>query len=171
MQVSIRPPNQPEGTQLAEVTVKPGPLTLIADVEAGAADPQVEWNFDDRTAWGNLPPSMLQNPAAGGEFGVPGNPQGGGFPGAFPGQRGVPGQPGMMGQPGTMPGGVPVGGLPEGAVEILGPRVDARGLTASFAYPNEEQNYRDRSDRYRQERQERAGHRPPFWSKCAADFF
>jgi hypothetical protein len=24
----------------------------------------------------------------------------------------------------------------------MGPRIDARGLTASFTYPNEEQNYR-----------------------------
>ena len=124
MEVSIRPPDAPEGAQLAEVTVKPGPVTLIADVEAGAADPQVEWNFDADSV-GNFPP-----------------------PGGFPGQDNFPGAPG--GFPGGGPGGFPGGGIPggfpgvegDGAVEITGPRVDARGLTATFTYPNEEQNYR-----------------------------
>jgi hypothetical protein len=44
-----------------------------------------------------------------------------------------------------MPGFNPEGGFPggEGAPVVpAGPRVDARGLTAAFTYPNEEQNYR-----------------------------
>ena len=159
IQVSIRPPDQPEGSQLAEITVRPGPITLIADVEAGAADPQIEWNFDADNI-GNLPPSVLQNPGAGpvdingnplGGFGAPGQgglPGQGGFPGAapggFPGQRGA----GRPGAPGARPGGF--AGRPDGemtapgadATANLGPRIDARGLTANFTYPNEEQNYR-----------------------------
>lgn len=29
-----------------------------------------------------------------------------------------------------------------GTAAVVGPRIDARGLTATFTYPNEEQNYR-----------------------------
>ena len=170
MEVSVRSPNAPEGSQVAEVTVKPGPVTLIADVEAGAADPQVEWNFDADNV-GNFAPPV---PAGG----FPGAPDGGGFPGGgggFPGgggsggfdPRGGGGFPGggIPGGGGFTPrggggfpgGGIPGGGIPgggfgfpgagggvgpDGTPIALGPRVDARGLTATFTYPNEEQNYR-----------------------------
>jgi hypothetical protein len=46
MSVSIRRPTDPVGTQIAEITVRPGPLTLVADVASGTADPVIEWNFD-----------------------------------------------------------------------------------------------------------------------------
>ena len=138
MEVSIRPPDAPEGTQQAEITVKPGPVTLIADVEAGAADPQVEWNFDADSV-GNFPPPGGFDPRGGllGQGGFPG----GGAPGGFPGGGAPGGFPGG-GAPGGFPGGGAPGGDGDGAVEITGPRVDARGLTATFTYPNEEQNYR-----------------------------
>ena len=126
MQVSIRRLSDEPGTQSAEITVRPGAVTLVADVEAGAADPAIEWNFDADNV-GNLPIK-----------GAEGTQPGGQTPGGFPG-----GDPGMA--PGAMPGGgFPVGGAPvEGTVTIpLGPRVDARGLVAKFEYPNEEQNYR-----------------------------
>ena len=153
MQVSIRPSNQPEGAQVAEVTVKPGPITLIADVEAGAADPQVEWNFDADNV-GNLP---LPTPPGGfpGGFGTDdgrgGDPRGGGFDprgggnfdprggGNFDPRGGGNFDP-RGGRGGGDEGGR--GGMDGGLVEITGPRVDARGLTATFTYPNEEQNYR-----------------------------
>lgn len=96
MTVSIRRPVDAPGAQMGEIQVKPGPLTLIADVEAGAADPSVEWSFDADNE-GNLPPSPL---------------------------AGVP-----------LAGAVP-------APAANGPRLDARGVTATFTYPNEEQNYR-----------------------------
>src|SRR5690606_2680506 len=41
MQVSIRQLTDPPGTQIADITVRPGPITLVADVEAGAADPAI----------------------------------------------------------------------------------------------------------------------------------
>lgn len=155
MEVSIRPTDAAEGSQMAEVTIKPGPITLIADVEAGAADPQVEWNFDADNV-GNFPPPTPPGGFPGAEGGFPGGAPGGGFPGAVPGggfpggaPGGFPGRPGGAGIPGGAPGGgFPGGGFPggvaggDGAVEIAGPRVDARGLTATFTYPNEEQNYR-----------------------------
>lgn len=137
MMVSVRLPDQPPGASIGEVTVKPGRVTLIADVEAGAADPVVEWNFDaDNT--GILPPPALNGPAPG--VGPDGAPVAG-FNGA-----GFGGAPLPTGAPTT-----PIGGLP-GAINpetgqpveggFTGPRIDARGLTASFTYPNEEQNYR-----------------------------
>ena len=145
MEVSIRPPDSPEGAQMAEITVKPGPITLIADVEAGAADPQVEWNFDADNV-GHFPPPTPPGgfPGAATPGGFAGAVPGGGFPGGgFPG-GGAPG-----GFPGATPGGgFPGGGAPGGVVgeggpiELTGPRVDARGLIATFTYPNEEQNYR-----------------------------
>lgn len=116
--VSIRRPDDAAGAGPAEIEVKPGAVSLIADVEAGAADPIVEWNFDADNV-GNLPPGALNVPAIpqGGEGIDPANPNVG-FPGAVPGA--VAGQAGV----------------------IDGPRLDARGLTATFEYPNEEQNYR-----------------------------
>ncbi len=151
--VSIRTPDKPAGTQMAELEWKPErPLVLVADVEAGAADPQVEWNFDADNV-GNLPaPAVSGGPVAGGAVGPDGavNPAPGGFPpGVFPtapqrnprAQLGVgPTQrmprtnPLLGGNNGTLPG--------AGAAVPLGPRIDARGLVASFSYPNEEQNYR-----------------------------
>lgn len=160
MTVSLRRPSDAAGAQIAEITVKPGPVTLVADVEAGATDPIVEWNFDADKV-GNLPPGALSNPmgAMGGMgdgmgtpgMGMPGMAMpGGGFPGAagqgaFGGtpttSRVVPpGMPGMGG-PGMVPG-MP-GMTPDGMMGMqVGPRLDARGLTATFEYPNEEQNYR-----------------------------
>jgi hypothetical protein len=100
MTVSIRPTQDPAGTQIGEIVAKPGRITLVADVEAGTADPSIEWDFDaDKT--GNLPAPALNA-------------------GAFA-------QPTIDGT--TAP-------------EIVGPRIDARGITATFDYPNEEQNYR-----------------------------
>ncbi len=120
IQVSIRKLNDPPGTQVADITVRPGPITLVADVESGAADPAIEWNFDADNV-GNLP------------FPTP--------PGAAP--AGVPfgGDPAMAPvEPNMFPGGVPGGEM--AAPVPLGPRIDARGLVAKFDYPNEEQNYR-----------------------------
>lgn len=113
--VSIRRPEDPPGTQVAEVEFKPGAVTLIADVEAGAADPAVEWNFDADNV-GNLPLTVLTKPNAP-------NPALGELP---------------FGE-GELGGEFPVGGQ---APVPAGPRLDARGLTATFTYPNEEQNYR-----------------------------
>jgi hypothetical protein len=121
MQVSIRRLSDPPGTQTAEITVRPGAITLVADVEAGAADPAIEWNFDADNV-GNLPVKAPE-----------GAPPGGQTPGGFPGA-----------DPGAMPGGIPGAGMPaESAAAVpLGPRIDARGLIAKFEYPDEEQNYR-----------------------------
>jgi len=102
MTVSIRRSQDPAGTQTGEIEVKPGRISLVADLEAGTGDPTIEWDFDaDKN--GNLPAPAIN---------------GGGF----------------MGQP------APEGGAP--APELTGPRIDARGLVATFDYPNEEQNYR-----------------------------
>ncbi len=155
MTVSLRRPSDTPGAQIAEIEIKPGPVTLIADVEAGAADPTVEWNFDADNV-GNLPPGALSNPQAGmgmedGEGGM----MGGGMPGMpggmMGGGRGTTGREGTTGRGTTgrgMTGGM-MGGMPGGAMgqdgamtAQLGPRLDARGLSARFEYPNEEQNYR-----------------------------
>lgn len=120
MQVSIRKLSDSPGTQTAEITVRPGAITLVADVEAGAADPAIEWNFDADNV-GNLP---IKAPE--------GTPFGGQMPDGFPGV-----DPGMA--PGADPGMMPGEGV---ATVPLGPRIDARGLVAKFEYPNEEQNYR-----------------------------
>ena len=140
MEVSIRSTDAPEGSQVAEITVKPGPLTLIADVEAGAADPQVEWNFD-ADGVGNLP--LPATPGGDPRGGFGGDPRDGGFGGDPRGGFGGDPRGGFGGDPRGGFGGDPRGGgFGNGAVEITGPRVDARGLTATFTYPNEEQNYR-----------------------------
>lgn len=150
MTVSIRRAADPPGTQAGEITVAPGPLTLVADVEAGTADPIVEWNFDADNV-GNLP-------APGGAPGMPGMPgagypgagyPGGGYPGGgYPG-GGYPG--GGEGAPyGGMPPGMPPMGMPGagpgmgpgGMAAPTGPRIDARGMKATFDYPAEDQNYR-----------------------------
>lgn len=118
IQVSIRQASQPPGTQQADITVRPGTVVLIADVEAGTADPSVEWNFNADNAPSLAPPQpQFQpiDPALGAD-------RAGIAPPDEQQQFGQFGQPGMM---------VPAG-----------PRVDARGLVASFEYPNEEQNYR-----------------------------
>jgi hypothetical protein len=122
MSVSLRRPQDPPGAQMTEITVKPGPLTLVADVEAGTANPIIEWNFDADNV-GNLPPPTL---------GQPGMP-----PGVDPGAGGIVPGTGFV-FPGA-PGGMDpaMGGAP-----ATGPRIDARGLTARIEYPNEEQNYR-----------------------------
>jgi hypothetical protein len=131
MSVSIRRFSDPPGTQNAEITVKPGVLTLVAEVEAGAADPAIEWNFDADNV-GNLPVINLD--------GTPAAPAGGELPGAAPVGR-LPGA--------ILPGGLPAAGQPEPPIgngeadaPVAGPRIDARGLVAKFTYPNEEQNYR-----------------------------
>ena len=136
MTVAIRKVSDAPGTQNAEITVRPGVTTLVADVEAGAADPAIEWNFDADNV-GNLPRVDLDGRT--GRNGAPGAgmPEMPGMPGGPPGM-GMPGGPPGLGMPGGMPGGE--GGLGE---EVqLGPRIDARGLIAKFSYPNEEQNYR-----------------------------
>lgn len=61
MRVSIRRPSDEVGAQIADITVKPGPLSLVADVESGIADPIIEWNFDADVV-GNLPPGALSMP-------------------------------------------------------------------------------------------------------------
>ena len=133
MDVSIRPTDAAEGAQLAEVTVKPGPVTLIADVEAGAADPQVEWNFDADNV-GNFPPPGGDPNGMDGGMTMGGDPRRGGMT-----MGGDPRMGGMtMGGDPRMGGGMGM----DGEVAMDGPRVDARGLTATFTYPNEEQNYR-----------------------------
>jgi len=53
--VSIRRPEDPPGARVADITVRPGPLTLVADIEIGATDPIIEWNFDADNL-GTLPP-------------------------------------------------------------------------------------------------------------------
>lgn len=116
--ISLRRPEDAPGAQIAEITVKPGPLTLVADVEAGASDVAVDWNFDADNAGA---PAMA--PAAGPGMGAPGE---------------VVMPPGQGGE--AMGGGAPMGG--EGGMAQAGPRVDAHGLIAKFDYPNEEQNYR-----------------------------
>ncbi|HEX9996665.1 MAG TPA: hypothetical protein VGB45_05950, partial [Abditibacterium sp.] len=149
MTASIRRPSDVAGAQVAEIEVKPGPLTLIADVEAGAADPAIEWNFDADNV-GNLPPGALSDPAEAGIDAIPLPPgMGGDMPAPRPNTGRRPGmdqQPGIAPRPGggRRPGVVDGNVGPEGgtAPVQLGPRLDARGLTATFEYPNEEQNYR-----------------------------
>ena len=154
MTVSLRTPDRPVGTQMAEVTWKPSqPLLLIADVEAGAADAQVEWNFDADNV------GLPRADAATGAGGFPGGaPGGGAFGGATLGGGGLPGGGvpggGAMGAPQGVPGGAggarfpgapgaPGGGEGGFGTPVpLGPRIDARGLTTSFTFPNEEQDYR-----------------------------
>jgi hypothetical protein len=123
MSVSIRRPSDAPGAQLGEITIKPGPLTLVAEVEAGAADLIVEWNFDADNV-GNLPPP---NP-----YGDQPTRPAGGAPG-------LPTLPDAITPDGAV---APVPGANEGNAVAIGPRIDARGLIAKFEYPNEEQNYR-----------------------------
>lgn len=122
MTAAIREVRAAPGTQVAEITTRPGSITLVADVEAGAADPSIEWNFDADNV-GNLPRVNLD--------GMPP-----GTPGGFPGEENPdrPRPPMMDGAPG--------GEGVEGEEIQLGPRIDAKGLIARFTYPNEEQNYR-----------------------------
>ncbi|RYX86782.1 hypothetical protein EON83_00955 [bacterium] len=160
MTVSLRTADKPAGTQMAEVEWKPQRnLTLVADVEAGAADPQVEWNFDADNV-GNLPAPAINGgmmggmPGMMGEGGPMGDPRMGGIMGGAPGgmqrdpraQLGI-GGPGGTPRMGTVPGmmgGAPgmAGGMGDGQPAFLGPRIDARGQSASYSFPNEEQNYR-----------------------------
>lgn len=170
MSVNIRRPTDPLATQLGELTIKPGLITLVADVEAGTADPMIEWNFDADNK--NPDIAMRRAPLGGpagpgatfgdGGFDKEGRPQGGfgtggpggGFGGAPPagGFGGAPPAGGFGGAPpaggfGSSPGqfGAPGGlfGAGEGAAALpVGPPVDARGLVAKFDYPNEEMDYR-----------------------------
>ena len=121
--VSLRQPKDAPGAQIAEITVAPGPISLVADVEAGSSDVAVDWNFDADNA-GAPPVAPAAGPGAGGP--AMGGPEGGPTMGGP--NRGGP----MMGGGGPMEGGAAFGG----------PRVDARGLIGKFDYPNEEQNYR-----------------------------
>jgi len=154
MTVSLRTPDQAAGAQMAEVKTRPDqPLLLVADVEAGAADPQVEWNFDADNV--GLP--RADAPANTGALpggGIPGGGApggtipGGGFPGAGGNGGNTPRSPlGMPGggqnpRTGGLLGGAPGAGGAAGGTVVLGPRVDAHGLTASLTFPNEEQDYR-----------------------------
>jgi hypothetical protein len=133
MTVSLRQPTDAPGTPITEITVKPGPISLVADVEAGAADPQVEWNFDADNV-GNLPAANAAIP------GLPGATTPGGPPAGYGGPPpGYGGPPAGYGGPPAGYGGPPG----EGMAEVpAGPRVDARGLIGKFEYPAEEQNYR-----------------------------
>jgi hypothetical protein len=134
---SIRTANDPAGAQLTEVTVKPGRgTTLIADVESGTSDVDVTWNFDaDNT--GSYPAPLA---TAGGMPGAPtGMPPGMMPPGMMP--------PGMGAPAGMAPGATPPGMFPPGmegqtGAAMVGPRIDARGLSARPDWPDEEQNYR-----------------------------
>jgi len=116
MTVSVRKISDVPGTQLAEFTTRPGAITFVADVEAGAADASIEWNFDADDV-GNLPDP---------------NPDGLAFPPRPPNGR-VPGE--MVLEEDENGAGV-VRDVP------FGPRIDARGLIARVDYPDEEQNYR-----------------------------
>lgn len=149
MTASIRTPDKPAGTPMAEVEWRPDrPLTLVADVEAGAADPQVEWNFDADNV-GNLPAPAINGGVGG--LNPDGSPAMGGDPrmGGMMGGPGVPRDPrGQLGiggggmRPGAIMGN-PAGGIGEGGQPaFVGPRIDARGLSATYSFPNEEQNYR-----------------------------
>lgn len=111
--VSLRQAKDAPGAQIAEITLAPGPVTLVADVEAGASDVSVTWNFDADNAGA---PAVA--PAAG---------------------MGGPNEVGMAGPGGPMMGGAPEG---MGGSGFGGARVDARGLIAKFEYPAEEQDYR-----------------------------
>lgn len=120
---SIRRVQDAPGTQLEEIEVRPGPITLVADVESGNADASVEWNFDADTS-GSLPPPTP-------DVAAPGTIPNMGLPAAIP--------PGMV-PPGMAPNAnVPTPATP---AAVVGPRIDARGITGRFEYPNEEQNYR-----------------------------
>ena len=160
IKVSIRQKTDAPGAQIGEITVRPGPLTLVADVEAGATDTTVEWNFDADNV-GNLPigggafDGVGGFPGAGGGYPGGGDPRGGGYGGDPRGggggyggdPRGGGGDPrGGGGDPrgggGDPRGGGGYGGEGGGLGIDLGPRIDARGLQATFEYPNEEQNYR-----------------------------
>jgi hypothetical protein len=121
--VSIRRLSDAPGTQIGEITVKPGPITLVAEVEAGTADPVIEWNFDADNV-GNLPPP---NPDGTQPAAQPATP------------AGLPALPGAITPPEPAAPGADAG---EGEAPVAGPRIDARGLIAKFEYPNEEQNYR-----------------------------
>jgi len=157
MTVSLRTADQAAGTQTAEVTARPDqPLLLVADVEAGAADPQVEWNFDADNV--GLPRAdaglgTARNPNAP-ATGIPGAP----FPGAGGIRPATPrtgvGTGATGGGRGTRTGGTD--GTPGTGAVFLGPRIDARGLTASATYPNEEQDYRVEVTV-----RDRSGQRPP----------
>ncbi len=151
MTVSIRTPDKPAGTQMAEVEWRPDRgLTLVADVEAGAADPQVEWNFDADNV-GNLPPPAVNGGVGAGGMNPDGTPAVGGDP-RMGGMMGAPGmardprsQLGIGGGPPRIGGmaGNPAGGIGEGGTPaFIGPRIDARGLSTTYSFPNEEQNYR-----------------------------
>jgi len=117
MTVAIRRMSDAPGTEAAEITIPPGLVNFVADVEAGAADPAIEWNFDADNV-GNLPRVNLDGnrPA----------PRGGG--GKRPAKPPV-----LVGEDGE---------TPEVEEVPAGPRIDARGLIAKFTYPDEEQNYR-----------------------------
>jgi hypothetical protein len=150
MSVSIRRLSDAPGTQIGEITVRPGPLTLVAEVEAGAADPAIEWNFDADNV-GNLPPPNPDGlpegaqPAGGVTPDGAQQPAVGGWPVGTPATGGLPGMPKggtttpKQGTTGPMIG--PAGAVPAEAPAV-GPRIDARGLVAKFEYPDEEQNYR-----------------------------
>ena len=67
--VSIRRPEDPPGARLADITVRPGPVTLVADIEVGASDPIIEWNFDADNL-GTLPPPAFGPPPVASQDGM-----------------------------------------------------------------------------------------------------
>jgi hypothetical protein len=144
MTASIRQASDPVGTQIGQITVKPGPVNLVADVESGTSDTIIEWNYDADNV-GSLPPPAISGgtPIGGGLEGMGMDGPGGlGMPGGMPG--GIPGMPGgaRTGARPPAPGGDDnFDEAPEPAVEMA-PRVDALGSIAKPNFPNEEQNYR-----------------------------
>ncbi len=122
MTVSLRRATDPPGSQVAEIALRPNaatrkaPITLVADVEAGTADPIIEWNFNADNNPVLDPPAQANN--------------GGGAP-----------DEGMAGGGPRMPGDGMANGEEEAPIP-LGPRIDATGSKATFSYPNDEQSYR-----------------------------
>jgi hypothetical protein len=135
MSVNIRRPTDPLGTQIGELTIKPGIITLVADVEAGTADPLIEWNFDAD----NKNPEIAMKRAAplggapgaftpeGGFVGAPVNPEGGppggfgGPQGGFGGPRGGFGGPRGGSSSGSMSRGGSSGGFGSGSGQFGAP--------------------------------------------------
>jgi len=132
LNVVLRRETDAPGARLTELAMKPGVLNLIADVESGTADTIVEWDFDADNVRNLGQPKLgivTDEVAAEPEAAVP---AAGGAPAAAPAAAPVPAA-------GAAAGGAPVRG---GGRRITTRRVDARGVTARFAYPQEDQDYR-----------------------------
>ena len=143
--ISIRRATDAPGTQQTEIKIAPQtPLNLVADVETGDVDSQVEWNFDaDKT--GSLPAANPEQPLNGSSDGsvsrTSGRPGDGGFPGGNPG--GFPGAGGSgFGAPSNNAFNPGPPGSGADVIALNAPRLDARGLATQFSFPDEEQDYR-----------------------------